>query len=225
MTLRWRLTVAFVLVVLVPLLVGLALVARALPRAVQDRQQHEVAAAAALVAQVLQDYCDRATTTAEAVGRASTTTATGEVRVMARALVERGRAEGIQVLGPTGTVLVSVGRLPSQPTDCGSTPVANPGTYLSAVVPLTTARGRPGGTAIASFDVSGALLQRVSSAAGQGDILLLTGSGDVVAGTTKLPARVVHTAIRGVRNAREVSSYVAPSAGQGLGVLVLQPAA
>ena len=39
MTLRWRLTLAFVLVVLVPLAVGAVLVARAFPSSIAHRQQ------------------------------------------------------------------------------------------------------------------------------------------------------------------------------------------
>ncbi|MGZ6828018.1 MAG: hypothetical protein ACXVGH_14630, partial [Mycobacteriales bacterium] len=69
MTLRRRLTAAFVLVVVVPLLVGLVLLARALPHAVQARQQAGVVSAARLVGTVLQDYCDRAEAAAEAAGR------------------------------------------------------------------------------------------------------------------------------------------------------------
>ncbi|MCW2584811.1 MAG: hypothetical protein JWN55_327, partial [Frankiales bacterium] len=60
MTLRWRLTIAFVLVVLVPLLVGVALVARAFPDAIQAKQKEGVHSATQLAGLVLRDYCDRA---------------------------------------------------------------------------------------------------------------------------------------------------------------------
>ncbi|MCW2572874.1 MAG: hypothetical protein JWO88_2932, partial [Frankiales bacterium] len=70
MTLRTRLMAAFVVVVLVPLIVGGVLVTRALPRANATRQGETATASARLVATVLAGYCDRAGATAEAAGRA-----------------------------------------------------------------------------------------------------------------------------------------------------------
>ena len=225
MTLRWRLTVAFVLVVLVPLLVGLLLVARALPRAVQDRQQAGVSSATELVGQVLQGYCGRAMTAAEEAGRASTTTGTSGAREVARSLVARGLADGIQVRDPAGRVLVAAGRLPSHPADCSGSPVAEPGPALSAVVYLTTAAGRPAGTAVATFDVRGALLRRISAAIGRGDVALVSRTGQVVAATGSIPADVVRDALTGVHGSARVTAYAAPMDGQPLGVLIVQGAA
>ena len=110
-----RLTVAFVLVVLVPLLTGLLLVARALPRAVHDRQQADIGSSSRLVAQVLAGYCDRAGDRAEAAGRAGTLPRPAGARAVAQSFVDRGMADGIQVSGPTGPPFVSVGIVPTRP--------------------------------------------------------------------------------------------------------------
>ena len=90
-TLRWRLTLAFVLVVLVPLLVGAGLVLKALPGAVQQQQAWGLASNARLTAQILQGYCDRARSTAEAAGRAaSTVDADLEVHSLRSYFIRRG---------------------------------------------------------------------------------------------------------------------------------------
>ena len=64
MSLRWRLTIAFVLVVVFPLLVGGVLVFKTLPRAVQQQQERGLTAAAQLTGKVLDSYCNRARSTA-----------------------------------------------------------------------------------------------------------------------------------------------------------------
>ena len=70
MTLRSRLTAAFVAVVLVPLLVVIALVTAALPAAVAGRQEQGLTSSARLAAEVVAQLCGRARATAEAAGRA-----------------------------------------------------------------------------------------------------------------------------------------------------------
>jgi diguanylate cyclase (GGDEF)-like protein len=228
-TLRWRLTVAFVLVVLVPLLVGVALVARAFPKAVQAKQQDGVVSASRLVGQVLRDYCDRARSSAEAAGRSATSTGPAGARVAAASLVARTLADGVQVLGPTGGVVASAGRFPARPTDCGQEPAAAPGgPFLSAVVPLTTANGRPAGTAVATFVVGGALLDNVHRAVGERDVLLVDRGGTVVAGTRAFPGALVRDALADPHSTRAhglVNGWTPPATGQAYGALVLQPAA
>jgi two-component system cell cycle response regulator len=228
-TLRWRLTVAFVLVVFVPLFVGGLLVARAVPRAVQERQQVGAISAARLVEQVLQGYCQRARTTAEAAGRASTSTGTTTGPAGARSaavwLVDRGLADGIQVLGPSGRTVVAVGRFPAQPVDCAGEPAAAPEPFLSAVVHLTTPGGLPAGTAVAVFDVSDSLLRTVQAAIGDGDVVLVSRTGQVVAATGDVSATTIRNALRNTGNKGLVTAYAKPVKGQALGVLVLQPAA
>src|SRR4051812_50220779 len=94
MTLRTRLTVAFVLVVLVPLVVGGLLVTRAFPRANATRQAETVSASSRLLATVVAGYCERARATAEAAGRATAGGARPQGRRAVEDLVTRGPPPG-----------------------------------------------------------------------------------------------------------------------------------
>ncbi|MCW2544867.1 MAG: diguanylate cyclase with sensor [Frankiales bacterium] len=220
-TLRLRLTVAFVLVVLVPLLTGLLLVARALPRAVHDSQQADVGTSARLVAQVLAGYCERAGTTAEAAGRAGTLADARGVRAIAQSFVDRGMADGVQVSGPTGAAFVSVGTVPAAPVDCASRAGVATAPQLSAVVHLSTATGGSAGTATATFDLAGEPLQRLAGLLNGGDVLLVTSQGKVAASTTVLAPQTVAALIAGRSHDTLVSGYVPPGALRPFGVLVV----
>lgn len=229
MTLRWRLTLAFVLVVLVPLLVGIALVGRALPHAVNAEQKSGAVSASALAGQVVRDFCDRAKATAETAGRASTTGDVVAARAAAQSLVDRELADGIRVLGPAGQVVVAVGTVPREPADCGDASSGTAGPYLNAVVRLTTAQGKPAGTAVATFTVSGQLLSRLRAAVGHGDLVLVGSTGKVVASTKRFAPSVVRDSFSdppGTGRYGLVSGYApATSNGQTYGVVVLQPVA
>jgi two-component system cell cycle response regulator len=217
-TLRWRLTLAFVVVVLVPLVVGLALVSRVLPEAAQAKQRAGVVASSRLIGAVLQDYCDRATSAAEVAGRSA---GTPGAHAALTALVARGVADGLQLT--TGVTEVSAGQVPAQPWDCSGEPAR--GAALSAVVPITTAAGRPAGQVVASFDVNGRLLARVRQALGAGDVVLVSGTGEVVAGTTTLAPAPLRAAVKGEQPRGLVAGYLPAARGQAFGVLVLQPSA
>ena len=120
MTLRWRLTFAFVLVVVVPLVVGAAIVMRALPHEVQAGQREAAQTSSRLVAQVVRDYCDRARAAAEAAARTATVGTPAAARSAVGSLVDRGLADGIRVTAPSGRVVAESGALPSTVTDCAS---------------------------------------------------------------------------------------------------------
>lgn len=229
MTLRWRLTIAFGLVVLVPLIVGLVLVKRALPNAVQARQQVGVTSATRLVGAVLEDYCDRARAAAEAAGRASASTGPAGARAAASSLVSRGLADGIRVVGASGTVVAAAGTVPAQAEDCEGEPSTGAGgPYLSAVVPLTTAQGRSVGSVVATFDVSGRLLERLRRAIGEGDVILVGSTGRAVAGTRTVKPAVIRDFVSepsGKLVDGFVSAYLPAFPGQAYGAVVLQPAA
>lgn len=225
MTLRWRLTIAFSLVVLVPLLTGLVLVTRALPKAVQDRQAADVAASSRLVAQVILGYCDRAVTTAEAAGRAGTRAEAAGASAVAQALIARGMADGIQVSGPTGPPFVAVGRQAARPVDCLSSISGGKDSNLSAIVQLTTATGESAGRAVATFDLSRQPLQRAVAALGIGDVVLVSGTGQAVASSTALPPATVASLVAGRKQDGVVAAYSAPGPSRPFGVLVVVPAA
>ena len=225
MTLRWRLTVAFSLVVVVPLLTGLLLVARALPRAVQDRQLSDVSSNSRLAAQLIVDYCERAATTAEAAGRAGTLAEAAGARTVAQSFIGQGMADGIRVSGPTGPPLVSLGTVPAAPVDCTSGTNRGSDRFLSAVVHLTTAAGAPAGTAVATFDLSKQPLSRASAGLGDGDLLLVSGDGNVIAGSRPVPATTVTRLVGGGTQHGVVGAYVPPGPKHPVGVLVVLPAA
>ncbi|MDP9181694.1 MAG: diguanylate cyclase, partial [Actinomycetota bacterium] len=226
MTLRWRLTIAFVLVVLVPLLVGALLVARAFPSAIEHRQQAAVSTSARLVGQVLRDTCDRARTTAEAAGRAATAGTRAEAAAAGASLVQRGLADGVRVIGTGGELVVQAGSLPVTAADC-SAGQADKG-HISAVVPLLTASGKVVGSALASFDAQGDVLSQLQGALGDGEVVLLTADGSVVATTRQLPNALLEDALRhpeGVLRDGWVVAGLVSADGQPLAFVVAQRSA
>ncbi len=224
MSLRWRLTIAFVLVVVFPLLVGGVLVFKALPGAVQLQQAQGLTAAAQLTGKVLDSYCQRARSTADAAGRVSGSVDPAGVRVAAQALLDRGQADGLLLTGPAGAVVARVGDVPAQPVDCAtSDPSSTP--YVTAIVPLRTATGRVAGTAVASFRLGRALLEGLRSSAGADELEVVL-QRQPVAGTQLLSARLLRaaTAHRWGRSGSVLTAYAAPERGQRFGVVLVRRA-
>ena len=224
MSLRWRLTIAFVLVVVFPLLVGGVLVLKILPGAVQQQQERGLTAAAQLTVEVLDGYCNQARSTAEAAGRASGSVDPAGVRVAAQSLVDRRLADGLQLTGPAGAVVALVGNVPAQPVDCATSDQSS-AAYVSAIVPLRTATGRVAGTAVASFSLNRRLLAQLSRSAGAAQLEVVA-QGRPVAGTDTLPPELLRaaTAHRWGRVGTVVTAYATPGPGQRFGVVLLQPA-
>lgn len=229
MTLRTRITAAFVVVVLVPLLVGGLLVTRAFPRANAARQGETATISARLVATVLAGYCDRARATAEAAGRAWSG-APGPAGSGAVAdLVGRGLADGVRVSSVQGPTVASAGTVPSSAAagDCVSG-VPGSGPYLSAVVSLTSASGVAAGSALASYRVDSALARRLQTAVGTGQVALLVGAR-VVASSGPVPASLVHALSASPeevgRSAGQVGLLSPAREGQPYAVLVALPQA
>ncbi|GAC1440065.1 MAG: hypothetical protein NVSMB55_03440 [Mycobacteriales bacterium] len=208
MTLRTRLTAAFVVVVLVPLLVGGLLVTRAFPRANAARQGETATTSARLVATVLSGYCDRARATAEAAGRAWSG-APG--RLGARAvsdLVSRGLADGVRVSSTTGATVAAAGQAPpfSAAGDC-ATNAPGSAPFLSAIVRLTTPAGVDAGHALASYRVDRALARTLQGALGTGQVALLA-RNRVVAASGAVPARLVRDAVAAPNRVRTTAGIV-----------------
>jgi diguanylate cyclase (GGDEF)-like protein len=225
-TLRWRLTLAFVLVVAVPLVVGAVLVSRAFPQALGSRQTSAVDSSSRLVGELLRDYCDRARTTAEAAGRAATANTRAEAEAAGVSLVQRGLADGVRVTGPNGHLVVSTGNLPKSPADCSSGRAD--GGHLAAVVPLLTTRGVVVGTSLASFDLAGTLLPRMTGALGDAEVVLLAPDGAVVAASRAVPREVMQQALRhagGVQKSGWVAAAQVAGAGQPFAVVVAERSA
>jgi diguanylate cyclase (GGDEF)-like protein len=225
-TLRWRLTLAFVLVVLVPLAVGAVLVARSFPSSIAHRQMAAASSSARLVGQLVRDGCDRARAGAEAAGRAATSGTSAEAAAAGASLVQRGLADGIRVTGRDGHVVVSTGSLPTTSVDCASGQAE--GGHLTAVVPLLDVHGQSVGTALASFDARGTLLRELRGALGDAELVLVDTRGTVVADTHVLPKQVLDAALRhpeGVKRGGWVAAGLVSSDGQPFGLVVAQRSA
>jgi diguanylate cyclase (GGDEF)-like protein len=229
MTLRTRLTAAFVLVVLVPLLVGGLFVTRAFPAANAARQAETAAASARLVATVLAGYCDRARATAEAAARATAGRPGPAARQAVQELASSRLADGVRVVSRDGATIALSGRAPAvgEAVDC-SRGVAGSAPYLSSVVPLTTSAGQPVGTALASFVVDDALAARLGAAVGSGQVALLA-AGRVVARSGPVADALVRETLRTPGRVATAGGQVGMSAPAGqaqpYAVLVAFPAA
>ncbi|MDT7538829.1 MAG: hypothetical protein QOI82_2414 [Actinomycetota bacterium] len=229
MTLRTRLTAAFVVVVLVPLLVGGLLVTRAFPRANAARQGETATASSRLVATVLAGYCDRARATAEAAGRAWSG-APGPVGQRAVTdLVERGLADGVRVSSAKGATVASAGAVPPL-ADAGDCIAGQPGSapFLSAVVQLTGPSGADAGSALASYRVDTTLTKQLQAAVGAGNVVLLA-HDKLVATSGRVPDALVRAAVGTPADVARTSSQVGvlspERAGQPYAVLVALPQA
>ena len=110
MTLRTRLTAAFLLVVLVPLLLGGVLLFALLPSVVDGLQGGSLRSTARLAFASLDERCARAQTVAATVARV---TADDErLQQVADRLVVDGQVDGVQVLGAGGRELARAGAVP-----------------------------------------------------------------------------------------------------------------
>jgi diguanylate cyclase (GGDEF)-like protein len=224
MTLRWRLTLAFVTVVLVPMVVGAVLVTQALPSSVQARQMDAVATDARLVAQMLRETCERARTTAEAAGRLATTTSPAQARAAAESFVQRGLVDVISVLAPSGRPVLTVGAPPASAADCATG--GGQGLYLAASVPLLTAAGQDAGRAVVSVAVRPGLLTRLEGVLGGVDVALVSAGGTVVASSAGLEPAAVRAAFdhpAGVVVGDLVTAGLGAGPGQPFGVVVSEP--
>ncbi|HWH30897.1 MAG TPA: diguanylate cyclase [Mycobacteriales bacterium] len=193
MTLRSRLFAAFVAVVAVPLLVGLALLASSLPRAAATQQERTVAAEAALAAQLLAAECARARAAAEAAGRAVLAVPAEDVDAQTaalRSLVDRGLAEGVHVSDGAGRT-VRAGTVPDDVVDCASGRLgAGP---LVAVARLQQSGTAQPGTAVAALRPVAGLVEQLRRTMSAESVVLLAGDRVVTSSGTADPA-VVRTA-------------------------------
>ena len=230
MTLRSRLTAAFVLVVLVPLLVVVALVVTALPSVFAERQARGVLSAGQLASEVVAELCTRARASAEAAGRAYDGTASeAELSSVLQDLVDNSLADGIRVLDAQGQTAGLAGSAPDAPTGEGCTDGltgrAGERVQVFAAVRLARSSG-PVGVAVAGFDVDDELATRLRVLAGIGQVVLLSG-GEPVARSGPVSDQTLRLAAgsTGVSVITGTDVAVSIPAGQGrpVGVLLVQP--
>ncbi|MEX2289781.1 MAG: diguanylate cyclase [Mycobacteriales bacterium] len=246
MTLRTRLTAAFVLVVLVPLLVVVALLTTVLPAAIAERQAQGLTSSSRLAAAVVASLCDRARAGAEAAARvAAATTGPDDaaLRPALEELVRRGLADGMRVTTADGTTAGEAGQAPDVPSrDCstGQSVRTAGAVQIAAVVSLNRRGGgtqdSPAGAAVAAFTVDDALARTLRTSAGVGEVVLLA-AGQPVAASAPVPGPLVRAAVQAettpvsgwdriavltpARPGQPVAVLVSQRQGEGPGVLLI----
>ena len=226
MTLRTRLTAAFLLIVLVPLLLAGLLLFALLPQGVDRLQGRSLASSGRLVLASVGERCQRvegiATTVATAV-----TADDDRLQQLADELVGDGRVDGVQVLAADGRELAGAGRAPAAPgARCADAQVVRTGeqSHLVAVQPVTLPSGA-GGNVVVSLAVDDSTVGGVSTAAGAAVVLLdgerpFAGSGTV---SEELLAAALAEPGSSVRRDGQVAQLVRAVRGPGsLGVVVAQ---
>jgi diguanylate cyclase (GGDEF)-like protein len=172
-TLRTRLTAAFLAIVLAPLLLAGLLLFGLLPQGVDRLQGGSLQSSAKLVLAAVGERCQRAETVAATVANALTTD-DARLQLLADRLVGDGRVDGVQLLGADGLLLVTAGRVPVGPSArCADAQLVRTGgrAHLVATQPVPLPSGG-GGTVVVSLVVDDATVGGVSTAADATVVLL-----------------------------------------------------
>lgn len=180
MTLRGRLTAAFLVVVLGPVLLGALFVASTVAAVDRSRSTERLAVAASTVRTSVDALCQQLRATADAVAL------TAEPAVGAAQLVGRGLAAAVRITDLTGEVSYVSPGAPATPwRDCSdSTGSASPVRALAAHVDLRDRAGTLRGTVTAAQLVDPAFVARLAAVTGVAVTLLDSGAS---------AARVTHT--------------------------------
>jgi len=239
-TLRTRLTAAFLVVVLVPLLVVLAVVTTALPDQLANMEERGLRDSSRLVAQLVDSRCDRARAAAQVAARAASATRRADDPELATALVDlvaRDLASGVRVTRPGGATAAAAGLLPSGPVkDCaaGVPTVTGDVVHIAALVRLdqaTPGSVAPPGAAVAAFTVDDALATDLRELISGAEVALLVDGRAVAKSATVPPALLseIRTGTgapgpgseRTVRAAGSIGVLVPAGPGQPVDVLVV----
>jgi two-component system, cell cycle response regulator len=181
-TLRARLTVAFVAVVIGPVLLGALLVGGAVAAVDDDRSTYRLDLAAGATTAAVASLCQQLQLTADTVARHPDDSR----QALADGLVARGQVSAVQVRDADGTIIVATGRTPPAPwTDCrhagsapgaagpvAGAPVAGTPTQsrgygtIAAQVPLPGSTGVPAGESWAARTVDDAFLAHLGATTG-----------------------------------------------------------
>jgi diguanylate cyclase (GGDEF)-like protein len=236
-TLRLRLSLAFLLVVIVPLTVAAVVVGRGVPHALDSAARNRVLASRAGAGALVQSTCRTVRLAAEVLGREA---AVGSKDKAARDLVGRGVVGYAVVTGASGKVLASAGSLggvggvgaPVTPGALGSCsrglPAAAGIRAIADSVDLRSAAGARLGTAAVAVALDRDFATSLARAA-NADVTLVSG-GTVVASTlpSTAAAALAHEAgaLVGAAGVRTVGDRLAAatSAGPGQPVVVVSVA-
>ncbi|GAB4046481.1 GGDEF domain-containing protein [Catellatospora paridis] len=177
MTLRARLTTAFLAVVLSPVLLGAFFVGTMVSKLSHERATERLAVAAGSVRTSVGALCGQLRAVAEGVAAAPA----DQRLATAERMVAAGLAGGVHI--DTGVDGATTAQAPAPPwADCaGPDPQVRPDAVagfeaLSARVPLAGPNGEPTGTVSAALTVDGDLIRRLAQASGA-QLTLLPGTG------------------------------------------------
>ncbi|HEY2949217.1 MAG TPA: diguanylate cyclase [Micromonosporaceae bacterium] len=236
MTLRGRLTTAFLAVVLGPVLLGAFFVGGTVMKVTHDRSVDRLDRAATAVRTSVAAQCQTLRAAAESVALLADPVRRADA---ARQVVARGLASAVRVESPSGALITSTSDAPSAPwTDCAGptgTEAAAPVRYdaIAARVEQRDASGTLLGTVYAAQRLDEAFISRLAATSGTG-VTLLGGSaaGGAAAGSLQstepsgVRDRVVRVAARLGPEGTETTSdgrYVrraGPTAGQPLPIVL-----
>jgi HAMP domain-containing protein len=201
-TLRTRLTAAFLVVVLGPLLAVLAVVTTWLPERFGTVQERGLRDSGRLLAELVESRCDRALAAAEIAALvASAPTTAGQPPLPDRLadLVGRGLADGFRVISPTGATAATAGTAPDLPAaGCASRAPTVSGrvAHITAVVPLRRSgagASDPEGAAVAGFALDRGLADQLAWGVAEAGVALLV-DGRPVAASPTVPSALLEQA-------------------------------
>ncbi|MFY1598022.1 diguanylate cyclase [Micromonospora sp. WMMD737] len=188
MTLRGRLTTAFLAVALGPVVLGVMFVGATVAAVDSSRSTERLAVAAATVRTSVDALCQQLRAAADAVALA------GDRPAAASQVVRRGLAAAVRVADVTGRVTYASPGGPAGPwRDCADPPSAGPVRALAARADLRDRAGGPLGTVTAAQPVDPAFVARLAAVTGVAVTLIDDGAA---------PVRLAHsTESTGVRDA------------------------
>jgi two-component system, cell cycle response regulator len=183
-TLRMRLTIAFLAVVLGPVLIGAVFVGGVVTAVGEDRSSYRLDLAAGAVTSAVTSLCQQLRTSAELVARV----APDQRQAVADELVARGQVAAVRVRDADGATTVATAGTPGQPwARCHQPDRRAAASYaaIAAEVTLRDATGAPAGEVRVAQALDGALLDRLADATGVEVALLGARTGGGAAETAR----------------------------------------
>ncbi len=245
MTLRTRLALAFVAVVLLPVVVSSLIVTGAVPRALDRQASRQLQAGSRAASVVLGELCQRLQLSAEVVGRQAAdlggaagvppAAQAAAARTAATAGVQRGLGDGVAILAADGSVLAATGTLAARPPEavaalvgCGEpAAIRSTGATLAGSVTLSGQTRLRRSVVVRRVD--GPFVRQLAAAAGN-DVTVVVDGRPVASTLTPTAARgVARWAARSPRPNTPTAGHgalletVRPQSGRPLTLVVSDP--
>ena len=193
MTLRLRLSLAFLLIVIVPLLVAAVVVGRGVPHALDTSAENRLSASRAGASALLQQACLDTRLAAEVLAREAAAAPIGQRSHVAADVVSRGLADYAVLTDASGRIVSRAGSLggaagPVTPDDLPSCQSAEAGAASIAVIGDSVGVRAPSGRSLGTAAVATALDEKFARrlATGVDADVTLVDRGHVVSTTVPL---------------------------------------